>query len=189
MYLNIEDISRTELYSSLGSIYILVIGLLIASIATIFSKKIELSVFSMITTFALSGLIFILIGIPFFGLIYLLVYTAAISILFLFVIMMLRIKTDDKPITYPLPLILLFCSGVILWINYPLSGEKTWWSEISFTLPVTSEWSICTLDTMQGLAYILYTEQVSLLILITLILLIIMVGLINHLNTLPSNKD
>lgn len=36
---------------------------------------------------------------------------------------------------------------------------------------------------MQSIGYILYSEQVSLLLLIAVILLIVMVGIINHLYT------
>jgi len=203
MNFNLFELNPTNgLYSGLWPVYLLVIGLLIASIATIFSKKIEFSVFSMITTFALSGLIFIFIGIPFFGFIYLLVYTAAISILFLFVIMMLRIQHSGSGIGYSilgstLPILLGILFAILLYsevatFNSPIQlseGGKVDQGLASIAIS-SSEWSLCTFDTMQGLAYVLYTEQVSLLILLSLVLLIVMVGIIGHLNNFAKDhKD
>jgi NADH:ubiquinone oxidoreductase subunit 6 (subunit J) len=72
----------------------IILFVLVSALVVIMSNRIERSVLALIMTFALAGLLFILIGVPFFGFIYLLVYTAAISILFLFVIMMLDIPQD-----------------------------------------------------------------------------------------------
>ena len=78
----------------------IILFVLVSALVVIMSNRIERSVLALIMTFALAGLLFILIGVPFFGFIYLLVYTAAISILFLFVIMMLDIPQDPhRPIS------------------------------------------------------------------------------------------
>ena len=72
----------------------IILFVLVSALVVIMSNRIERSVLALILTFAIAGLLFILIGVPFFGFIYLLVYTAAIIILFLFVIMMLDIPQD-----------------------------------------------------------------------------------------------
>lgn len=179
---------------------ILVIGLLISAITTIFSRKIEFSIFSMIATFAFSGLLFIFIGIPFFGFIYLIVYTAAISILFLFVLMMLTLPQLQKGTTSivneKLVLLLSLLSASTLFLIYSnytgatsdlISGFNNDITKSAGELHYHNEWAIENWDTMQGLAYVLYTEQVSLLILISIVLLIVMVGIINHLSSLRDN--
>eukprot|EP00835_Amoeboradix_gromovi_P001169 NODE_48_length_27236_cov_0.507573.p1 type:complete len:189 gc:universal NODE_48_length_27236_cov_0.507573:20060-20626(+) len=174
--------------------------IIITAIITILSKKIETSVFSLVLTFALSGVIFISIGVPFFGFIYLLVYTAAISILFLFVIMMLDLPNPMATITDRITrgVIFTIMIGLFIIVIYKnitskvvgeMSKGKIWErEETPEMIKYHQEWAIQTLDTMQGLAYTLYTEQVSLLILIAIILLIVMVAIINYLYTTTTNN-
>lgn len=181
----------------------IIICIVITSLLVILSTKIEISVFSLILTFALSGILFISIGVPFFGFIYLLVYTAAISILFLFVIMMLDLPNSPRYTSvWHLPLTI---GGIISFISilFPQvittqglinsfgkkmgSDPNHQLSELSATtyahdtIIYHQEWSIQSLDVMQGLAYTLYTEQASLLLTLVFILLLVMVALISHL--------
>eukprot|EP00834_Sanchytrium_tribonematis_P007572 NODE_706_length_4578_cov_0.202277.p2 type:complete len:117 gc:universal NODE_706_length_4578_cov_0.202277:1578-1928(+) len=96
--------------------------IILSSIIVVISRQIEISVFSLILTFALSGVFFILIGVPLFGFIYLIVYTAAISILFLFVIMMLDIP---KKSSNPLPLILILLAFIPLVYSLDFTTQST----------------------------------------------------------------
>jgi len=72
----------------------LTFGLLLTSIFSITSKNPVISVIFLITTFVLAAAYLILLGISFIGISYVVIYVGAIAVLFLFVIMMINIKTN-----------------------------------------------------------------------------------------------
>ena len=77
------------------SINLLVIGMLFSSVLSITSKNPVISVIFLITTFVCAAIYLILIGINFIGISYIVIYVGAIAVLFLFVIMMIKIKLTD----------------------------------------------------------------------------------------------
>ena len=105
-------------------LFILII--LIAALSVILSKNIIQSVLYLILVFLLSSVLFIYLGADFIGLIILIVYIGAISVLFLFIVMMLNIRLLEIYTTFQiyLPLafilcIILFSQGIFLFIkNY-----------------------------------------------------------------------
>ena len=76
-------------------INILAFTTLLSSIFSITSKNPVISVLFLIGTFVLSAGYLLLIGINFIGISYIIVYVGAITVLFLFVIMMINIKLTD----------------------------------------------------------------------------------------------
>ena len=76
-------------------INLLAFGSLLSSILTITAKNPVISVIFLICTFVQAAGYLILIGIPFLGLSYIVIYVGAIAVLFLFVIMMINIKLTD----------------------------------------------------------------------------------------------
>jgi len=93
---------------------ILSLIVIISATLVILSRKIINSVLYLILTFFTSALLFIGSGLPFIGFIYLILYVGAISILFLFIIMLLDLNNKSKEnygfIIYISGLILLLCS-------------------------------------------------------------------------------
>src|SRR6266403_1908364 len=65
--------------------------LILSSLASIFSKNPVQAVLFLILSFLLVALIFLLIGAEFLALLIIIVYVGAISILFLFIVMMLNL--------------------------------------------------------------------------------------------------
>src|SRR5580698_8424565 len=74
---------------------ILAFGALLSSILVITSKNPVIAVIFLISVFINAAGYLILLGIGFIGISYIIVYCGAITVLFLFVIMMLNIKLTD----------------------------------------------------------------------------------------------
>lgn len=73
-------------------IFLLYFLIIVAAFSVILSKNTVQSVLYLILVFLLCSLFFIYVGADFIGLIILIVYIGAISVLFLFVIMMLNLR-------------------------------------------------------------------------------------------------
>lgn len=83
--------------------------LFFSSLLMIFSNNPVYSVFSLISIFINSFIIFIFFSVDFIGIILLLVYVGAIAILFLFIIMMINIKKiENDNNTYVILIFILF---------------------------------------------------------------------------------
>src|SRR6266436_9564052 len=88
---------------------ILAFGTLLSSVLVITSKNPVIAVIFLISVFVNAAGYLILLGVGFIGLSYIIVYVGAITVLFLFVIMMINIKLTDiidtgKQYTKNLPL-------------------------------------------------------------------------------------
>ncbi|HVR83938.1 MAG TPA: NADH-quinone oxidoreductase subunit J [Planctomycetota bacterium] len=78
---------------------------------------------SMLAAFLGLAVIYLRLGAPFLAAIHVLVYTGAILVLFLFVIMMLNLKPDELGVEYPLKIrigIAALCGGLFALIALPL---------------------------------------------------------------------
>lgn len=73
----------------------LMLGALLSGILVITSKNPVVSVIFLITLFLSSACFLIILGLSFIGLSYIIVYVGAITVLFLFVIMMINIKLTE----------------------------------------------------------------------------------------------
>lgn len=72
--------------------YLFLSLVLVTSLLVILSKNPILSVFFLILSFILSAVLFILLGVEFLAVVLLTVYVGAISVLFLFVVMLLNLR-------------------------------------------------------------------------------------------------
>ena len=79
---------------------ILLFLIILSSLCVILSKNMIQSVLYLIIVYFLGSLLFIYLGADFIGLILLIVYIGAISVLFLFVIMMLNVRILEIYSTY-----------------------------------------------------------------------------------------
>lgn len=170
---------------SLGLIDILAI---LSGILVIIAKNPILSVLFLIALFgSISGHL-ILSGLNFIGLSYLLVYIGAISILFIFIIMLLNIRISDLltdslnsiPLAILIGILLLFFVGdgvpfmiIIKSIFFPMYYE-----EIYFATAHTWDGNIAETSHITSIGNILYGNYSMWLILTSIILLLAMVGCI-----------
>jgi NADH-quinone oxidoreductase subunit J len=89
---------------------------------------------SMLAAFLGLAVIYLRLGAPFLAAIHVLVYTGAILVLFLFVIMMLNLKPDELGEEYPLKtraLIALMCGGLFAVIALPLMQDTRKLDEVA----------------------------------------------------------
>ena len=76
--------------------YILSIIILAATFIAITRRDVLHAVVYLIISFIATGLIFYLLGAPFLALLEIIIYAGAIMVLFLFIVMMLRLKPEDR---------------------------------------------------------------------------------------------
>jgi NADH-quinone oxidoreductase subunit J len=88
-----------------------------SSICVILSKNIIQSILYLILVFLLCSILFIYLGADFIGLIMLIVYIGAISVLFLFIIMMLNIRILEVYSTFSIYLPLAIFLGFIFLVQ------------------------------------------------------------------------
>ena len=80
---------------------------LILAIATILSRNAVYSILALMGVFICGSALMILVGAEFLGLVYLMVYVGALAVLFLFVIMMLNVKSQNPSNDYNASMIFL----------------------------------------------------------------------------------
>lgn len=146
------------------------------------------SVFYLIFTFINSSALFFLLGVEFLAIIFLIVYVGAVSILFLFVVMMLNIKlvewtestTRFVPITIIIGIVFLIQTSILLDsfsnTNLLTSNDSTnLWFHIEFI-----DWIryFINFSNIEILGQYLYTDFSYLFLLSSMILLVAMVGAI-----------
>jgi|SRR3954471_10468984 len=103
---------------TINQLNILIVIAIIGGILVITSTNPIISIFFLILLFACISLYLISIGLTFIGLAYLLVYIGAVSILFLFILMLINIRASElqnNSITsIPLAIIILFVFNYIM---------------------------------------------------------------------------
>src|SRR4051812_40138356 len=103
---------------TIGQLNILIAISIIGGVLVITSTNPIVSIFFLILVFACISLYLISIGLTFIGLAYLLVYIGAVSILFLFILMLINIRASElqnNSITsIPLAIIILFVFNYII---------------------------------------------------------------------------
>ncbi len=156
---------------------LLCLALILCGLYVAFSHNPVESVVFLILSFLNAGVILVLFNIEFFGLIFIMVYVGAVSVLFLFVVMMLNIKKDPKldPNYYPLQIVkaLAAFSAIVflIWLtNYIFGAKKT---GLNFNHHDTSYDYISNIDL---LGQVLYNNYLICFLVAGLILLIALVG-------------
>ena len=174
---------------------------IISSIYVIINKNPIVSILFLICLFLLIALYLIMSGMKFIGLSYLLVYIGAVSILFLFILMLINIRVSEiqseTSTALPLGVLLIFSIYIpmysILTINnlVQVKGEPT--SAYGFLQSLFSsfksklinnvmspQWDINLIEVLHitSIGNILYTNYFLFLILTSFILLLAMIGTI-----------
>jgi NADH:ubiquinone oxidoreductase subunit 6 (subunit J) len=171
-----------ELFLTIISFLILVNALMI-----IFNKNPIHSILFLVIVFVCTTGLLIIVGVEFIAMLFLVVYVGAITVLFLFVVMMLNIKIielNERFISYiPIGIFigLIFLLEVLFLISVNLTPlNYSYFEKIDFSsnyfLLLVDYFNILHLTNIEQIANILYTKFVYLFILSGLILLIAMIG-------------
>jgi NADH:ubiquinone oxidoreductase subunit 6 (subunit J) len=148
--------------------------LILTAIMTISSTNPIHSVFWLVLVFIYTAAILLSMGLEFLGLILVVIYVGAITILFLFVVMMLDILQLRKvsPIGNITPVLFILFGIVLSQVWFSLGKSQV---EIYTT---SSFESTSVLTDLQDLSLLLYNEFTLPLLLISLLLLVAMIGAI-----------
>nr|WAX04117.1 NADH dehydrogenase subunit 6 [Polysiphonia sp.] len=154
-----------------------------SALCVIFSENSVYSIFFLILTFCNVIFLLLLLGAEFLAFLLLIVYVGAIAVLFLFVIMMLNIKTTKQiPIkqffVYYLPVIFLLSLFILdsFWEFFSFFDLlKNLEAKLIFTNWISEFYNISNLN---GIGNVLYTKYCFLFIIAGLVLLVAMIGVI-----------
>lgn len=185
MYI-ISDLTNNGYYP--GTLNILSFLSIVSALLVITTKNPIKSVLFLICLFVGIAGYLITTGINFIGLSYLLVYVGAVSILFLFILMLINIrvselKTDTKN-TIPLVLIvtLIFENGSYIFQSEDnlLHHNFLSWNnhELNFMTHNNWESNLVTFDHITSIGNVMYTNYGIWLLIASIILLLAMVGAI-----------
>ena len=174
-----------------GFITILYITAVYCGIFVIISKNPIISVLFLIGLFLNIASYLMLLGINFIGLSYLLVYVGAVSILFLFILMLINVRiselTDNTTNSLPLAIIIAILFIYTIYDVFPyyksyidihskdfLSNNN----DILYSSSKTWDSNLAEHSYIEGIGNVLYTTHFIWLLLTSLILLLAMVGTI-----------
>src|ERR1700753_1503086 len=123
MYLSLDFF----VYSWVSLLNIIIILSLLFGIFIIISKNPIVSVLHLIMLFSCISCYLIFLGINFIGISYLLVYVGAVSILFLFILMLINIRTSEliSNTNNNIPLAILVILAIYIPYNNLLPNTKT----------------------------------------------------------------
>lgn len=161
---------------------ILSLIIIISGICVILNKNPVVSLLFLILLFGGVSSYLIFIGMNFIGLSYLIIYIGAISILFLFILMLIDIRISELQNINKNSLILAIIIGVIMSFSFLQSSIYT--SEIDITNNISfvssNDWNGNLIDTnhISNIGNIIYTNYNIWLIITGFILLLAMVGTI-----------
>ena len=152
--------------------------IIISSLCVILSKNIIQSILYLILVFLLCSVLFIYVGADFIGLIILIVYIGAISVLFLFVVMMLNIRILEVYSTFSIYLPLAFLLSIIFIIQIFLIYFNSF-NLIELNNMLTHvNWIFFTNIAINLIGQLLFNNYYILFIAATILLFIAMVGVI-----------
>ena len=165
---------------------IITVSIILSAIMIIASKNPIHSILFLVLVFVgVTGLL-LMLGVEFIAMLFLVVYVGAISVLFLFVVMMLNVKIvelNERFISY-LPIGgfigLIFLSEVLYIINDNLSPDNLSVMENyeSDSINYMNYFNVLSLTNIEQIGNFLYTKYVYLFIIASLILLVAMIGAI-----------
>lgn len=139
------------------------------------------SVLFLILVFVNVCFFLLFLEVEFLAMIFLIIYVGAISVLFLFVIMMLNIKKlqIETSITYQLPIFIFFC-GLFFCSLYILEKYNFILLQTTDFLLNYNDWNsqITLYSNLNNLGHILYTYYFHLFILASIVLFVAMIGVI-----------
>jgi len=168
----------------------IVIISLFAGVFTIISKNPIVSVLNLILLFSTISCYLIFIGAKFIGISYLLVYVGAVSILFLFILMLINIRVSEliSDTNNNIPLAILTILAFFIPYNNLLPDTKTDLKKTAFNLDIvnntqisvvsSNNWDSSIVDNYDiiSIGNVMYTNYSMWLIITSIILLLAMVG-------------
>ena len=155
----------------------------ISAILVIIGKNPIFSVLNLITLFFYIACYLIFIGVGFIGLAYLLVYVGAVSILFLFILMLINVRTSELisetknsiPLVFIISIVFGFTMSPLLPNYYAQNTEK---NKILYVTLNQWENNMIHHSDISSIGNIMYTSYSIWLVLVSLILALAMVGAI-----------
>ncbi len=160
---------------------LIIILSLISGIFIIVSKNPIVSVLHLIMLFSSISCYLIFLGINFIGLSYLLVYVGAVSILFLFILMLINIRISEliSNTNNNIPLAILVILALFIPYNNLSPDTKTNYLDITNIFFVSSNnWDSNIVDVLDitSIGNVMYTNYSLWLLITSIILLLAMVG-------------
>lgn len=157
---------------------------IIAGIFTIISKNPIVSVLHLILLFSCISCYLIFLGLKFLGLSYLLVYVGAVSILFLFILMLINIRISEliSNTNNNIPLAILAILGIFIPYNSLSTDTKTNIASASqdknISLVSSNNWdsNLVDITDITSIGNVMYTNYSMWLLITSIILLLAMVG-------------
>lgn len=187
MYFLLQDIFNGYFNLILSILAILAIAL---AILVITLKNPISSVLSLIGLFIVIGSYLALIGFTFVGLAYLLVYVGAVSMLFLFVLMLINIRISELVNNTKNSIPLVFLVAIIFAVGNDVVLPQLQ-NSVDTQIASLVNWEIITnLEHITSIGTIMYSNFAIFMFLICLILLIAMVGaIVINISPKTSNFD
>ena len=150
-------------------------------ILVIVNKNPIISVLFLIGLFASVSSYLIILGLSFIGLSYLIVYIGAVSILFLFILMLINIRISElqSNTSNSIPLSILVIIAFFTPLNEVLPGDQNIYTNKESVYYVSSNsWdgTISDISDITSIGNIMYTSHSMWLIITSIILLLAMVG-------------
>lgn len=165
---------------------ILIVISLLSGVFIIISKNPIVSVLHLIVLFSSISCYLIFLGAKFIGLSYLLVYVGAVSILFLFILMLINIRVSEliSDTNNNIPLAILTILGFFIQYNKILPDTKIAYNldilnkDRSISIVSSNNWDSNLIDTYDiiNIGNVMYTNLSMWLIITSIILLLAMVG-------------
>ncbi len=186
-----EKVNSLYLHFLMEQLFIMFTSLLIIStIMVIISINPIHSIFWLVIVFLFTSGLLITLKIEFLSLMVIIIYVGAITILFLFVIMMLDIIQLKKVNSVKNILPIIFLGGVIIMVKlWLLLNIKKSYIFINNSF---NNWNFNYFNHIYNIGQILYTNYAYLIIIISILLLIAMIGAIIltlELNTITKKQD
>lgn len=155
-------------------IIFLPLAILSSSVLVVTAASPVVSVLFVVALFLFSAIYIVLAGLPFTGLVYLVVYVGAVAVLFLFIVMMLNVPLNAYGGNeQAVPLQALLAS--IFVIIYIVTNNNNNLPNLSF-LVISPDTAIISLNQAQSLASELFTHNAFLLLVVGIVLLLAIVG-------------
>lgn len=162
-------------------LYIIIIISIFSGILIITSKNPIISVLYLILLFASISCYLVFIGLKFIGISYLLVYVGAVSILFLFILMLINIRVSEliSDTSNSIPLSIVSIIAFYVPLRNQLPGNENIYTNKQLVYNVSSNnWdgTISDISDITSIGNIMYTSHSMWLIITSIILLLSMVG-------------
>lgn len=162
-------------------LYILIFISVLAGILIITTKNPIVSVLYLILLFSCVSVYLVFTGLKFLGISYLLVYVGAVSILFLFILMLINIRVSEliSDTSNSIPLSILAIVALYVPISEILPGNENIYTNEKLVYHVSSnnwEGTISDISDITSIGNIMYTSHSMWLIITSVILLLSMVG-------------